>query len=418
MNTPPSRGRRVALQSASWVIAAVALGVFAIPAPALAADCPLPKEVFEVVNSAKSLLSANKGTEVLAKVREAEGMKDLPACAKPLLTQLRVAGAMRSGSAAEAAKALQAAGSEIPSAQAVQYDYAVAQMYFAEKNNAEAINWANKYTQAGGDASKAKQMQMAIYQATGDWQSLQKMALDLVNETERAGGVPSENDLNMVLFTADKLKDSGRYSAFLEKMVIYHPSQEAWSRLITDVQKRPNFARRMELDIMRLMFATGNLKPEKYEEYVGLTIQANNPGEAKLVLDKGFEAKVLGTDPQKKERETRLRAMVTTKIDDTQKNQYFAELSAKRAATGEEDVAIGMEYYGLQKYDQAITWLNEGITKGGLKNPGDAKLHLAIVYLAAGQKQKALDLLKTVKDTDGSGDIARLWTIKAGGRPS
>ena len=416
MNTPPSRGRRVALQSASWVIAVAGLGFFA--APAQAADCALPKEVFEVVNSAKSLLSANKGTEVLAKVKEAEGMKDLPACAKPLLTQLRVAGAMRSGSAAEAARALQAAGSEIPAAQAVQYDYAVAQMYFQEKNNAEAISWANKYVQAGGDASKAKQMQMAIYQATGDWQNLQKMALDLVAETERVGGAPSENDLNMVLFTADKLKDANRYSAFLEKMVIYHPSQESWLRLITDVQKKPNFSRRLQIDILRLLFATGNLKAEKYEEYVGLAMNANEPGEAKAVLDKGFETKVLGVDPNTKAREQRLRDVVAAKIADREKSRYLEEVQIKREPTGDSMILIGVEYYGLQKYDDAIKWINDGITKGGLKAPSDAKLHLALVYLAANQKPKALDLLKTIKDTDGTGDLARLWTIKAGGRPS
>ncbi len=57
--------------------------------------------------------------------------------------------------------------------------------------------------------------------------------------------------------------------------------------------------------------------------------------------------------------------------------------------------------------------MEQGIKKGGLRRPEDAKLHLGIAYLQAGQKAKALQTFKTVGGTDGAAELARLWTVQA-----
>ncbi|MCR5882554.1 hypothetical protein LRS03_06625 [Rhizobacter sp. J219] len=57
--------------------------------------------------------------------------------------------------------------------------------------------------------------------------------------------------------------------------------------------------------------------------------------------------------------------------------------------------------------------MEQGIAKGGLKRANDAKLHLGIAYLAAGDNAKALSVLKTVTGQDGTSDLARLWTLLA-----
>ena len=43
----------------------------------------------------------------------------------------------------------------------------------------------------------------------------------------------------------------------------------------------------------------------------------------------------------------------------------------------------------------------------------DAKLHLAIAYLLAGDNAKAQATLKTVSGNDGTADLARLWALYA-----
>ena len=51
--------------------------------------------------------------------------------------------------------------------------------------------------------------------------------------------------------------------------------------------------------------------------------------------------------------------------------------------------------------------------KGGLRRPDDAKLHLAIAYLGAGQKAQAVRAFQDVGGTDGTAELARLWSIYA-----
>ena len=63
-------------------------------------------------------------------------------------------------------------------------------------------------------------------------------------------------------------------------------------------------------------------------------------------------------------------------------------------------------------------WLNIYPAKGysatlRLKRPEDAKLHLGIAQLVAGDKSKAQATFKTVQGTDGTADLARLWALYA-----
>ena len=52
-----------------------------------------------------------------------------------------------------------------------------------------------------------------------------------------------------------------------------------------------------------------------------------------------------------------------------------------------------------------------GHKKGGLRRPDDARLRYGEALLQAGQKQKATTVLREVKGTDGTADIARLWVL-------
>ena len=61
--------------------------------------------------------------------------------------------------------------------------------------------------------------------------------------------------------------------------------------------------------------------------------------------------------------------------------------------------------------EKGLGLMEQGVKKGGLRRPEDAKLHLAIAYLAAGQKAKAIDAFKSVQGADGTADLARLWLI-------
>jgi tetratricopeptide (TPR) repeat protein len=72
---------------------------------------------------------------------------------------------------------------------------------------------------------------------------------------------------------------------------------------------------------------------------------------------------------------------------------------------------VGAQYASYGNYDKGIVLLLAALHKDQLRHPDDTKLALALAYLKAGQKPKAIATFKTVGGTEGAGDIAKLWLL-------
>ena len=79
---------------------------------------------------------------------------------------------------------------------------------------------------------------------------------------------------------------------------------------------------------------------------------------------------------------------------------------------GNDLVKVGTVYASMGQHDKAIELIEKGIAKGGLKRPDDAKLRLALAMAASPKtKAKGLQALRSVGGTDGTADVARLYTV-------
>jgi len=74
---------------------------------------------------------------------------------------------------------------------------------------------------------------------------------------------------------------------------------------------------------------------------------------------------------------------------------------------------VGMNLVFAGDKARGLQLMQQGIAKGGLKRAEDAKLHLGIAQLMAGDGAKAQATLKTVSGADGTADMARLWMLYA-----
>ena len=72
---------------------------------------------------------------------------------------------------------------------------------------------------------------------------------------------------------------------------------------------------------------------------------------------------------------------------------------------------MGYNYVIEGAPQKGLAFMEQGIQKGGLKRPEDAKLLLGIAQLQGGSKARALQTLKGVQGTDGTADLARLWIL-------
>jgi hypothetical protein len=230
---------------------------------------------------------------------------------------------------------------------------------------------------------------------------------------EKAGRTPSLTNLEYLANDALKRKDMATYSSALEKMVAFHGKKEYWVNLLNNIERKPGYSERLKLDLMRLKLVLGQItKTADYMDMSLFAIQAGYPAEATKVIDAGYKAGLLG-EGKDADRHKRLRDMANKTQDEANKSLAANETEAKAAKDGNGLVNIGFGYATSGNFEKGIPMIEEGIAKGGLKNEEDAKLHLGVAHIWAGKKANAIKVLKTVRGSDGSADLARYWIIYA-----
>jgi tetratricopeptide (TPR) repeat protein len=179
------------------------------------------------------------------------------------------------------------------------------------------------------------------------------------------------------------------------------------------IVRKPGFNEINYPDVLRLEFAAVKvMTPEQYTELAELALKDGFPTEAKKVVDAGFAAGALGTGGSAAQHR-QLRDRATKGAADDAKNIANGEAGAAKSKTGAGLVNLGWAYVTMDQFDKGIGFIEQGIAKGGLKVPDEAKLRLGLAYLRAGQKDKAIATFQTVKAGGGLSDVARYATVLA-----
>jgi TolA-binding protein len=375
----------------------------------------LRPEIGKPLQSAQELLKSQKPKEALAKVREADAIGGKTAYESFIVERMRFAAAASAGETDVAAKALDTLidSGKLAAADRLKFVQAVAVAYYRAKDYPKAIAWTTRYQKEGGSDSQMRTLLAQSYYLAGDYANAAKELVAEFQSDDKAGNKPSEDRLQMLASCALKLNDHATYASTLEKLVVHYPKKEYWADLVQRIQKKPGFADRLSLDVFRLKLASGNLGGAgDYMEMAQLALQQGYPVEAKKVVEQGYASNILGSGSDA-ERQKRLRDLVARQFADDQKTLAAGDAQAAAAKDGNALVNVGFNHALNGQYDKAIALIEQGIARGGLKHPDDAKLHLGIACLMAGQKAKAEQVLKSVQGSDGAADLARLWLLHA-----
>ena len=376
------------------------------------ADAVRP-EVGKPLQEAQSFMKSGRHREAMAKVNEADAVSGKSAFESYMVQRMRGSVASAAGDNDAAIKAFESVvnSGRVSGRDALQMVQAVAVGHYKNKEYAKSVQWTQRYFKEGGNDPAMRTVLLQSYYLGNDCGSVSKMLGSVA--TEESSKRPSEEELQILANCYLRQKDTGGYVAAIEKLVVYYPKKEYWTDLLSRVQKKPGFSDRLALHVFRLRLQTGNLtKTDDYLEMAQLALQAGFPSEAKLIVDKGYETKALGTGAQA-ERHLRLRDLVMKSLDEAQKNRAKDEQEALAAKDGNDLVRIGMNYVFEGKAEKGLSLIEQGIKKGGLKRADDAKLTLGYAQLHAAQRARAVQTLKTVQGNDGTADIARLWVLHA-----
>ena len=390
---------------------AVALLTAALAGPAQA---QLRPEVGKPLQQASDLMKAGKAREALAKVKEAEAAGNKTAAETLMIERMRGAAAQRAGDNAQAIQAFEAVFARVSGAEATQVAEQLAFAYSTQKDWGKTNQWIQKAQSLGSSSAQLKQLQSYIQSQSGDFGAIAKEAAGAISAAEQAGRKPDEGDLLRLADAQQRTGNTAGQTATLEKLLQNHPKKEYWASYLGRVQRKSGFSDRFSLDVMRLKLATGSLtKTDEFMEMSQLALQAGLPAEGKAIVDKGFAANVLGTGPEA-ERHKRLRDLANKQEAEGKASIDQRATAAATAKDGNDLVQIGYAYATMGQAEKGIALIEQGIAKGGLKRPEDAKLRLGLALLQSGKnKAKAVQVLRGLQGTDGIADLGRLWALYA-----
>ena len=384
----------------------------ALPGAALAQA--LRPEVGKPLQQASELLKAGRAKEALAKVREAEAVGGKTGPEQLMVERMKGAAAQRAGDNGAAITAYEAVFSKVSGSEAAQVAESLAFAYSTTRDWAKTGQWIQKAQSLGSSSAQLKQLQAYVQGQNGDFGAVARDAAAAVTAAEQAGRRPDENDLLRLADAQNRTGNQAGQAATLEKLLYTYPKKEYWAIFLARLQRKSGFSDRFSLDLMRLKLATGSLtKTDEFMEMSQLALQAGLPAEGKAIVDKGFAAGALGTGAEA-ERHKRLRDLANTKEAEGKTSIDQRASAAAASKDGNDLVNIGYAYATMGLAEKGIPLIEQGIAKGGLKRPEDAKLRLGLAMLQSGKnKSKAVQVLRSVQGADGAADLGKLWALQA-----
>lgn len=399
---------------------AALLGLNAAPvffgaSTAYAADSLRP-EIGKPLQAATDDIKKGKYKDALSKIHDAEAVGGRTPYENYMIDYMRASAAQGAGDNELAAKSYEAVinSGRVTGATQTKMVQVLADIYYRAGQYPKAVVWLTRYISEGGDDPTTRSLLISAYYGNGEFARASKEASAQVQAAEKAGRVPSETDLQTMANCALKLNDKPGYLVAIEKLATYHPKKELWADLLNKLENKPGFADgRLGLDVARLRLYIGaTMTANDYMTTSEVAIQAGYPTEAKKIIEGAFKSGVFGQGTEAA-RQKRLQDLALKKVDDDQKALPQAEADAGKAKDGNALVTIGYDYVTNGQFDKGISLIEQGIAKGDLKHPDDAKLHLGMAYLQADKKAKGLATLKTVQGTDGTMELAHYWSILA-----
>lgn len=388
--------------------------------PASSASAPagptVRPEIGALLIDAQRLLGDKQYKDAGAKLAAAEAMADKTPYELHILARLRGALAVSTGDADLAAQQLELAsqGAWLKDTDKIASLQSVVSLYYNAKNYAKAIEWIDRYLQAGGTEPMMGNLRAQSYYLKGDYAAAAK-ALELeIGKATAAGKLPTEVQLRLLADALRRVKDEAGSTQTLETLVRHYPSKANWGTLVQRLWAKPSLATRMQLDVFRMQQAVAGLtEASEFTEMAELALQAGSAAEALKLMEQGYAAGVLGTGEQTTAQQ-RFKDKVAKLASEDRATLEKDLINAKKAADGTATFNYGFNMVHLGLAERGVAQMEQGLAKGIARNGDLAKLRMVAVYAQLGHRDKARQVVAGLSgktDPLGLDDTVRYWTL-------
>ncbi|MDE1148595.1 MAG: tetratricopeptide repeat protein [Azospirillaceae bacterium] len=369
----------------------------------------ISKELVPPLQAAQQALGEKNYQAVLDNAATAEAAKaDRTPYENFLITEMRLQAYLGLKDNPHLAEALETelASGQLAPEEAARRSLTLAQVYYQDKNYAKFLEKSDALVQAGTAPAEFYNLRCQAQYSLKNFDATGPACQAAIDVATKAGQPAPEQIYQMQLDSTVRRKDYSAYVDGLGEILKYYPKQDYWADYLTFMQKKPGYSDRLTLDVYRLMLRVNAIKEgNEYLDMADLASHAALPGEAKAVLEKGQP--LLGGNPTAKQ----MLAESTKAAAEDQKTIDKTVAEAAKAPTGVPLEKLGQAYASYGNYPKAIELIQQGIAKG-VKEPNDAKLHLAEVYVAAGQKDQAVKIFQELANAGpGFKELSNGWLI-------
>ena len=273
----------------------------------------------------------------------------------------------------------------------------------------KALTYGKQIAEAGAANTDDLGVISQIYYLQKDCKDSGIWADKAVAAARKAGEAPKENWYLFKLQCASDAGDTAGMDAAAVDLIKLTNKTTYWNTLLR-IERQDERDDHNLLMIYRVMFDTNSMdKGSDFMEMAQLLGDAALPGEASTVLDKAMTGGQLN---DQKDRATRLQNALKTRADADKKGQAQFDAEAAKNPAGELDVKSGEVFFGSGDYQGAVTAINRGLQKQGIKHLDEAYVYLGRSQVAlknTAEAKKAFQGLKTVPNI--SPRVLKLWEL-------
>ena len=294
---------------------------------------------------------------------------------------------------------------DIPLAMEINTKYTIAQLYFVQEDWKKGI----KALLAWFDATETPPANAYVMLAQGYYQVKDyKNALlnveTAINMYKEKGKTPKEQWYNLARFLYFDSNDVNSAVAVLEELLKYYPKKQYWvqlSHMYGEQKKESKQLAAMDTAYVQNMLDKGT----EQITMAYLYLNAEVPYRAAVVMEKGLKDKSI--DPKSKNYE--LLGNAWRQAQEVKKAIPAMELAAAKSDSGELYARLGNVYLDGDQFKKAISSINKGLSRGGVKRPDTARLVLGMAYFNDKQYSKARKAFVAARKDDRSEKYASQW---------
>lgn len=404
---------RAALLGGSILAGACASAL--LPAPARSQETLRPA-VGRPLQQAQGDLRRRAFPRAMAEVNAADAVRDKTAYESYVIAQMRAAIAQASGNLAESINADDAliASPRTPGPEKTRLLMAEAGLAYTAHDYARAITSMERYFKSGGNDPQMRTLLIQSYYLQKDFPNAARAQRQQIAMEERAGGRPTENQLNLLASVQMQSHDLDGFNETMVELVRYYPKPDYWAQLIHGLRTNPDIPDRLQYDIDRIRLAVGLLSSTSdFMDMTELAVQQGYPVQAQRIMAQGYASGALGRDAGAA-REARLKALVDQAVIDRKASLGADQKAAEAAPYGDDLVKFGYNLVDFGQPEAGLAMMRKGLAAPKLLLADDDRLHFGLATLAAGQKAQAVAILKSVGGTGPVHELAELWVLKIG----